>query len=94
MPIDPDLSPARQRRTLLLAGDNAGWFSYESENEPGYTDSRGITYAETSYTLIVATAAGDRLERVLLGGEVAGYVLACADRYGATETIAFREGLK
>jgi hypothetical protein len=104
LPVNPEASMDRQRIDLLQIGDEEGWWQYKSANRPGYVDSRGHTYAERTYTIKIPPPPdperepdGDEValrERVLVAGEVHGYVLATADRYpGAVELIAYRQTL-
>ncbi len=99
LPIDPSLSPERQRITMLQIGAEEGWWEYQSANPAGYVDSRGHRYEVNTYTLWIPPPEGspeaDNLrERVLLAAEVVGYVLATADRYpGGVELIAHRPTL-
>lgn len=99
LPVDPRMSPGRMRITMLEIGDEAGWWTYQSANPPGYVDSRGHRYDENTFTLLIPPPQGhespdaeeELRERVLLAPEVIGYVLATADRYpGGVELIAHR----
>lgn len=91
LPISPREPEPSKRRTLLRYGHDRGWWTYESENQPGYTDRNGHTYAGVTYTLRLPDL--DDAERVLLADEVYGYVLATADQYGKAAAIAYRPGL-
>lgn len=102
LPVDPRASPERMRIDLLHIGDEAGWWSYQSANPPGYVDSAGRTYDRDTYTVLIPPPQGheqpdgqaDLSERVLLADEVKGYVLATADRYPrGVELIAYRTSL-
>ncbi|GLY08328.1 hypothetical protein [Actinoplanes sp. NBRC 101535] len=101
LPVSPELSPPSLRRTLLIAADDEGWVTYQSENPPGYTDGAGHTYDTVTYTLLIPPPQGyerpddqtDLTERILRPDDVVGYVLALADRYGGMPSIAFRPEL-
>lgn len=82
------LSDASRRRALMGYGDSKGWWRYESENPPGYTYG-GVTYERRSYT--IKFPSGQR--RVLLAGEVDGYVLRAADEQGCTAEVTGWPGL-
>lgn len=50
LPLNPDLRPPYRRRLLLRIGQEAGWWDYESENDPGHV-AGGVTYDQASYTI-------------------------------------------
>lgn len=94
LPIDPTSSAQSKRRTLLRLGERLGWWTYESENPPGYVDRRGYEYPATTYTIVhPGTGPAAERERVLLAEEVLGYVLRAADERDQAAAIAYREGL-
>jgi hypothetical protein len=76
---------------------HGGWRSEESAHVAYRPDEyRGRTYAGITYTLVLHASAVDvPRERVLLAGEVLGYVLRAADERGDAEVarVAFRDGL-
>lgn len=94
MPIRKDLSQQQRNQLLLQYGEQAGWWKYESENQPGYRDESGLEYHVTTYTLRLESADDDH-ELILLEGEIEGFVLATALQWGddAVEAISYRPGI-
>jgi hypothetical protein len=90
LPVNPDQRPPYRRRELLRIGNDAAWWTYESENPAGYVDAAGVQYDETTYT--IRAQGGGRL--TLLATEVEGFVLGQAlGREGGLQLIAYRRGL-
>lgn len=89
LPINPDQRPPYRRRAVLRAGDEAGWWTYESENPAGSTIG-GVTYDEVTHTLKMP----DDSRVTLPASEVEGWAHREARLHeGGLERIAYRPGL-
>lgn len=87
--ILPDASDVSRRRTALNVCHDKGWFGYESENAPGFTDYHGVSYQVTTYSIRLP----DGTPITLTAGEVDGFVYATALEHDEVEAIAYRNGM-
>lgn len=80
----------RRRRMVLDICRQKGWLEYESENPPGFTDERGVTYPVTTYSVVLLDGT---LPVTLTADEVDGFVYREALERDDVASIAWREGM-